>query len=660
MVLSIHAQTIFYQNFQGTKNVKPAGWYQNSGANGMWQFNNTYGTNMNGYVPTHTYCAFVDDWDNNAGQAAYTDSLMTPVMNCSASPKVFLSLSYMFWIDQGSETGTIAISTDNGSTWTTAINLPNTNGGWMDSAMYDISAWAGGQANVKLCFTYFNGYPGGTYVAVGTGVDNIDVYAPPAYDMATVSQNQTYLLQVGSPYTLSGTTNNLGSTAITNLTMNYRVNGGPIQSQVMSSISVNPLTAYNWTMNTKPFTPGAVGNYTVKFWADNLNVSNADMNNKNDTFAVTFMAIDTVAKKIPMFEEVVGQSCYYCMLASPNVDSVEANNAGNVNVIHYHVPYPGPPDYMYSENVGIGSAMISYYSVGGTPQGELDGSDLYPGALGAPNDFSTPLVSQAAAAGSPFKINISNCTYNSATKKYSATVTIKSFGNFAAGLVAKAAITNDLITYGQDYSADDPPSTFAPPDGTMVGGTSDYYWQFVTIFPSVVEAMMPNTNGTALAAFTPNSTQTLNLSWTKNHAWSLSGASYPYDSSATDHLTVFIQTNAGIPAVSIPAKYVFQSASSQFYVTTGMEELGNGVSFEMYPNPTSKLTNLTYNLDQSQDVNVQVYNMLGENVYSVDNGRMGAGQHTMSIDCSGLQSGVYFVRFNADNATTTKRLVIQQ
>ncbi len=61
-----------------------------------------------------------------------------------------------------------------------------------------------------------------------------------------------------------------------------------------------------------------------------------------------------------------------------------------------------------------------------------------------------------------------------------------------------------------------------------------------------------------------------------------------------------------------------------------MEELGNGVSFEMYPNPTNKLTNLSYSLEQSQNVNVQVYNMLGENVYSVDNGRMSAGQHTMS------------------------------
>ncbi len=230
------------------------------------------------------------------------------------------------------------------------------------------------------------------------------------------------------------------------------------------------------------------------------------------------------------------------MLASPNVDSVQANVA--VNVIHYHVPYPGPPDYMYSENTGIGSAMIiSHYSVGGTPQGELDGADLYPGALGAPADFSTPNVAADAAPGSPFKIDISNATYNKVTMKYSATVTIKSFGNFSAGLVAKAAITNDLITYGQDYSSDDPPSSFQPPDGSNASGTSDYYWQFVTIFPSVVEAMMPSTAGTSLAAFTPNSTQTIinfELMDKDSRLVSLTGATYPYDSSLTDHLTVFV------------------------------------------------------------------------------------------------------------------------
>ncbi len=49
----------------------------------------------------------------------------------------------------------------------------------------------------------------------------------------------------------------------------------------------------------------------------------------------------------------------------------------------------------------------------------------------------------------------------------------------------------------------------APTDGSNASGTSDYYWQFVTIFPSVVEAMMPSTAGTSCLLL-QNSTQTDN------------------------------------------------------------------------------------------------------------------------------------------------------
>jgi len=656
------AQTIFWQNFEVTKNVQPAGWSVDAPvpANKGWVFNNAYGTNMASAVATHTYCAFVDDWDNNLSYLSLVDTLKTPIINCSGKAHVFISLSYMFWNDDGNEVGTIAVSKDAGSTWTQVVNFPS-NGGWADSALYDISSVAANQANVKVAFTYYNGYgsPGNGYVAVGMGVDNIDVYSPVNYDVSVVGQNAPLFVQVGKPYTLGGTIDNFGGTQITQMQMNYKVTGFATQSQTISGIlNFNGLTQATWSMNAVPWTPPALGTYKIKYWADNLNGANVDQNHANDTLYATVVAVDTAAVKVPLFEEVVGQSCYYCMLASPNVDSVNANNAGKVNVIHYHVPYPGPPDYMYSENTALGVYFEGFYAVGGTPQGELDGSMLYPGALGAPNDFSTPLVAQAASDNSPFKIDITSATYDPLTNKYNATVKITAFATFNAGLIAKAAISNDLITYSQDYSADDPPSSFQPPDGTNASGTSDYYWQFVTVFPSVVEDMMPTNAGSSLAAFTPNSTQTLTLSWTKNHPFSLKG--YAYDSSATDHLTVFVQTNSAIAAMSIPAKYVFQSASTPFSIVLGMEQLGNGVSFEMYPNPTNKLTNLNYSLDQSQNVNVQVYNMLGEKVYSVDNGRMSAGQHTMAIDCSGLQSGVYFVKFNTDNATTTKRLVIQQ
>lgn len=470
-------------------------------------------------------------------------------------------------------------------------------------------------------------------------------------------------MQVGNAYTFTGTIYNNGGDSIVSMHLNYTVNGGPVQTDNITAIAgFNALSTYNFS-HSITFTPPSAGNYKVKIWADNLNGANVDQNHANDTLVANFMAIGAVQARTAVYEDVVGQSCYYCMLSAPNVDSVYMNNTKNVNILHYHVPYPTTPDYMYSVNTALGSAMISYYSVSGTPTGELDGQTLYPGTLAAPQDLSTPNIAQENAIGSPFTINITSCTYNTGTKVYSLNATITSYATFAAGLSAKVALTVDSIMYTADYSADDPTSSFQPPIGTTAaasGGTPDYLYKYTETFSSVVEDMLPSTSGTTLAAFTPASTQTLTLSWTKNHPWSQNGKTYPYDSSATTHMTVFIQTNSAMPASGVPAKYVFQSASSLVTTVLGFEEISNGVYFEMYPNPTSSNTTLNFKLDKSTQVNVDVYDMLGQKVIASNNGTMSAGEHAMNIDCTGLQSGVYFVKIATDNGTVTKRLVVQQ
>ncbi len=73
------AQTLFWQNFEVSKNVMPAGWSVDNPVpvNKGWVFNNAYGTKMASAVATHTYCAFVDDWDNNGSYLSLVDTLKT-------------------------------------------------------------------------------------------------------------------------------------------------------------------------------------------------------------------------------------------------------------------------------------------------------------------------------------------------------------------------------------------------------------------------------------------------------------------------------------------------------------------------------------------------------------------------------------------------------
>lgn len=677
------AQTpIFTQNFEVTKTSMPAGWKQEvSNTNGGWQFNNAYGPNMGYYVATHTYCAFVDDWDNNSGFAANHDTLYTSSFNCSSFTSVFFSMDYMFWNDQGSEVGKIIISTDGGATWNTVANLVNGGGAWNNGTIWDISSFAAGQSNVMLAFTYFDGYPGGTYVAVGMCVDNINVYAPANYDLSVTSQNLPGVIQAGAPHTLSGTIYNYGGSTITSMNMNYTVNGGPVQTQTISGISgFNSLTSYNWSMGAKPFTPPAAGTYKVKIWADNLNGSNMDQIHSNDTLVAYFLAPDSVVTRAPLFEEYTGASCVFCMLAAPNVDTVDSKNVGsNSNVIRYHVPIPGR-DFMYGETGYYASEpwvspRMTYYGVAGAPDGYLDGTQLYPGADYNPpaQRYSSVTIASDKSVGSPIRITINSAKYYKLADSFAVSVSIKAFANFPSGLKAQAALTVDSVYYPLNQSSDDPDKSFAPPIGSSASGYSytgapDRYHPYLLKFDHVLEAMLPSASGTSLGSFTSGQTQTLTLGWKKSHPWgeyplgnkASLGDTTKYDSASTYQFVIFVQDNSGNASGGIPAKYVYNSASSPVSIVLGMKEITNGVYFKLYPNPATNSTNIAFSLNKTQDVNIQVYNALGEKVYSMDQGKMSAGQHILPLNSAGLQSGVYIVKFNTDNASTVQKLIIQK
>lgn len=78
-------------------------------------------------------------------------------------------------------------------------------------------------------------------------------------------------------------------------------------------------------------------------------------------------------------------------------------------------------------------------------------------------------------------------------------------------------------------------------------------------------------------------------------------------------------------------------------------------SFEVmsnYPNPFNPTTNLRFNLPQSADVRLTVYNILGQRVFDHDLGHMSAGfRKQVTFDASQLSSGVYLYRFTARAAS---------
>lgn len=508
------------------------------------------------------------------------------------------------------------------------------------------------------------GSPSINSIAVSNGNADNNYYefspgAAPAYAANVMTSNLSTSItyyKVGSAYPINATIANIGSTGLTGLTLNWSVDGGSANQTVASPTiaAPNPVStavvasSINWT-------PASVGAHTIKIWATQLNGSHANTD-LNDTLTIkNLIAYDSVEAKAVMFEEFSCASCDPCLYAMTNIDTVSENNAAICNTVRYHWYFPGEDMINQETATLVNSRFETYYGQSGVPDAQIDGATYYPGYP----QLTSSVIQAEAAEGSPFKISVTQATYDPTTKKFWCTAVIKSFGAFAAGLTAQVVLTEDSVNFTKDQSTEDPQNYFAPPIGTGAGNDDpDWMYPLVLKFPDAVENMLPSVNGTTLAAFTPESTQTVTVSWTQDHPWAAQRATWPYDSTLTQHFTVFVQTNSAIGA--IPAQYVFQSKRVLIKQTTGVANLSEGVSFEVYPNPTNSDANISFSLVKDQNVTVEVYNTLGQNVYSQNEGTMGSGQHLITVPGNGLKSGVYFVRVTTEDGTSTQKLVIQK
>jgi photosystem II stability/assembly factor-like uncharacterized protein len=77
-----------------------------------------------------------------------------------------------------------------------------------------------------------------------------------------------------------------------------------------------------------------------------------------------------------------------------------------------------------------------------------------------------------------------------------------------------------------------------------------------------------------------------------------------------------------------------------------------------YPNPFNPSTMISFALPKSGMVTLKIYNSLGKEVETLVNENMAAGNHEITFNASGLTSGIYFYRINANGFTDTKKMML--
>ena len=76
-----------------------------------------------------------------------------------------------------------------------------------------------------------------------------------------------------------------------------------------------------------------------------------------------------------------------------------------------------------------------------------------------------------------------------------------------------------------------------------------------------------------------------------------------------------------------------------------------------YPNPFNPVTIIPYTLQKAGKVNLRVFNILGEEVYSFSQ-KQSAGKHSVSFDGRRFSSGIYFYQLEAGNFKSVRKMIL--
>ena len=98
------------------------------------------------------------------------------------------------------------------------------------------------------------------------------------------------------------------------------------------------------------------------------------------------------------------------------------------------------------------------------------------------------------------------------------------------------------------------------------------------------------------------------------------------------------------------------------YIPTDVEEFTsefNDYSLSNnYPNPFNPSTTIRYSISTTSQVIIKVFDILGNEIKTIVDGKMSPGKYEVLFDASGLSSGTYFYQLRTENFVQTKKMLI--
>ena len=146
----------------------------------------------------------------------------------------------------------------------------------------------------------------------------------------------------------------------------------------------------------------------------------------------------------------------------------------------------------------------------------------------------------------------------------------------------------------------------------------------------------------------------------QDDTWLVLGFVEGYGNSNSPKEYSFIDKNVSSGKIFYRLKQI--DTDGQFQYSKIIEvDFGSPIKFELsqnYPNPFNPSTTIRFTLPQAGNVKLTVYNLLGEEVAQLVNEFKEAGVHTINFNASGLNSGVYIYKLEANGLVQTRKMTL--
>ncbi len=568
--------------------------------------------------------AFIDS--DVSGQNGTQDAFIeyNGSIDCSTQPAV--RLTFETYLRQYLETREVQVSNDGGTTWDTYDVLTqfgtNTNSPNAYTEVVDITATAGGQANVKVRFHYVGAWDWFWCVddvAIVSAPDNDLVLSQSYFNGYMDSTFSTYYTMIPMRHadmdtvTFGAAIENKGSTAQPNtiVSVNVDYNGASVYASASMPMTSNPAAQDSVNLATEFYPTNGLGTYDIMF------VVSSDSNEENPTNNFLESSFDVSTNEYRRDNDVVTSGNWYTvssdweMLSLFEINQTDTALAVSVNF----------PTLSNGRGIAEGDALSFYIYSDLDLENPVAKNEFHLVTASEVDGWVTlPMPAVTLAPGyyyAGFKIYNdnsavgSNSTLNGTTAPLS--VLVRTDATSASDLWS---YTTSLTPFIRLYTSD--------PDACN------------GVFISITDTVFDNQAIGAINIGVTGGTPTYTYSWTGPNGYA-STAQNPDDIQNQGAYTVVVTDVFGCTGTNV---------SNVGGIVT-VNELGFDNSLSLFPNPNSGTFKLTANNVENGAYTMTVRNILGQVVL---NETISAnGTISKDVNVSNVENGVYFLELSNDS-----------